>query len=272
MKNVITWISLILIAASCAQEKSAEKTEYGLLTDYNLIPSTMHGKVKQVKELNYRAELKDGKITKGKLLSKKELDSIGSTTNTIIEFNADGIWVNYMHLDLENVLNTRVARIENGRCVGRDHKIADSTYLYSKLEYDNNGLPSGIKNYKPGVDTLTGSTVFTRNDKSIITRFDYFNSKGIKTFYNICTPDENGNYVEVSLFDNADNLLSSTINTYDKNNNLLTQTVTDKKTGVKSVWVYKDYKLDEHGNYTSYFTDIDDGKSKLIVERTISYW
>ena len=91
MKKIIFLILIIsLIIGSWSNKKPLEKTVLGMWTDYYFIPNTLKGKVKEVKELNYWAIEKDAKIAKGELMTKKDLDSVGSTPNLIAYFDDKG--------------------------------------------------------------------------------------------------------------------------------------------------------------------------------------
>lgn len=272
MKKNLIWILIILIAASCAREKNQEHTAYGMWTDYYLLPSTLKGKVKQVQELNYRAIEKDGKLVKGELLSRKELDSIGSTNNTVIVFDEKGIPVKYDHLDMENLLNTRIAKIENGLCTGWEYKRGDSIWYYVRINYDNNGYPIMAQGFRPKLDTLVNTMEITHDIKGNFTRFEYKNYKGLRTSYNVLTPDNKGNITDVISYNDSDQIAWLWKNSYDEKGNMIRQEVVDKEGGKTQTWTYSDYKLDEAGNWTSYIADIDNGKFKIFVERVIQYY
>lgn len=263
---------LILIAVACGPKKTDVRTTYGLWTDYILIPSTLKGKVKEVKELNYWALEKDGKITKGELMSKKELDSIGSTNNTILNFDENGNPLRYDHLDRENVISTRFGKTENGHLSGMDYKIGDSTTYYFRIEYDSNGYPIVAKGFRPGVDTLINSAKLFHDTNGFVTKFEYYNAKGLLTGYNTCTPDITGNNTEVKSYNNSDTLRWIWINTFDKDGIMTRQEAKNMNTGQTVVWTYKDFKYDDKGNLISYYGDIDNGKYKVVVERTITYF
>ncbi len=88
MKKMILYCCIIaIIAGACARNKPTEKTVLGMGSNYYLIPQTFNGKIKEIKEINYWAIEKDGQITKGQMMTKKDLDSIGSTPNLIVNFN-----------------------------------------------------------------------------------------------------------------------------------------------------------------------------------------
>jgi hypothetical protein len=273
MKKII-FLSLViaLIVGSCNKNKPVETTVLGMWTDYYLMPNTLKGKVKEMKELNYWAIDKEGKITKGELMTKKYLDSIGSTPNLIAYFDDKGTLIKYDNLDGENVIQSTIGTIENGKCIRWDYKLKDSTASYIIPEYDNLGYLIGGKEYRPLVDTLMDKAVFTHDSKGNITKFEYFNYKNQKTGYHVCSLDEKGNCIEAKYFNKADSLRNVMTNTYDDNGNVIKQQTFVEKTKSTVIWDYKDLKLDDHGNVIGYYTNIDNGKYKVFVERSFIYY
>lgn len=272
MKKII-FLSLIiaLIAGSC-NNKPVETTVLGMWTDYALMPNTLKGKVKEMKELNYWAVDKDGKSTKGKLMTRKDLDSIGSTPNLVAYFDDKGTLIKYDNLDGENLIQSFIGTIENGKCVRWDNKVSDSSTYYAIPEYDNLGYLVGAKVYRPSKDTLLNTYIFSHDNKGNITRFEYFNYKNQKTGYHVCSLDEKGNYIEAKYFNKADSLRNTMTNTYDEKGNLIKQQTFVEKTKSTTIWDYKDLKLDDHGNVIEYLTDIENGKYKVFVERSFIYY
>jgi hypothetical protein len=271
-KIVFIWISLILITSGCAQKKTEEKTIFGMWTDYYLIPNTLKGKVKEMKELNYWAIESEGKIAKGELMSMKDLDSLGSTPNLIAYFDDKGMLTRYDRLDKDNVTQSRTGTIENGKYKRWDYKLKDSTTSYYIPEYDNLGFLVGASGYRPLVDTLVSKLIAAHDNKGNFTRFEYFNYKNQKTGYHVCSLDEKGNIVEAKYFNNSDTLGSTMINTYDENGNMIKQQTIIEKPKSTSTWDFKNLKLDDHGNLVEYYANIDNGKYKIFVERSFIYY
>jgi hypothetical protein len=236
------------------------------------MPNTLKGKVKEIKELNYWAVDKDGKTIKGGLMTRKDLDSIGSTPNLKAQFDDKGNLIKYDNLDGENVIQSSIGTIENGKYVRWDNKVKDSTTYYIIPEYDNLGYPVGAKSYKPLVDTLLNNNIFSHDSKGNLTRFEYFNYKNQKTGYHVCSLDEKGNYIEVKYFNKADSLRNVMTNTYDDNGNVIKQQTIVERPKSTVIWDYKDLKLDDHGNVIGYYANVDNGKYKIFVERSIIYY
>jgi hypothetical protein len=273
MKKII-FLSLIisLLNGSWVIFKPAEKTVLGMWTDYYLIPNTLKGQVKELKELNYWAIEKEGKIAKGALMTKKDLDSIGSTSNLVAYFDEKGMLTEYNLLDREKVIQSNTATIKNGKYLRWDQKIGDSASYYIIPEYDNKGNLSIVPGYRPLVDTLVNKVILGYDNKGNYNRFEYYNSKNKKTGYHVCTLDNQGNYIEADYFNKADSLSFTLTSVYDKNGNITKQTTLNVKTKVTGVWDYKDLKTDTKGNWIESFATIDNGKYKIFAERIYVYY
>ncbi len=271
-KIAFVWVLAVIFAFGCTQKKPVEKTVFGMWTDYYLIPNTLNGKVKEMKELNYWAIESNGNITKGKLMTRKDLDSIPSTPNLIVYFDDKGMLTRYDRLDKEDVAQSRIGTIENGKYKKWDEKLKDSTTSYYIPEYDNLGFIVGAKGYRPLVDTLVSKLVAAHDSKGNFTRFEYYNYKNQKTGYHVCSLDEKGNIIEAKYYNKADSLGSTLTNTYDDNGSLIKQLTTNEKPKSTSTWDFKDLKLDDHGNVIEYYSNVDNGKFKIFTERSFIYY
>jgi hypothetical protein len=271
-KFTLLGLVIALILGSCARNKPVETTLLGMWTDYYLIPATLKGKVKEMKELNYWAIEKDGKTIKGELMSKKDLDSIGSTPNLVAWFDEKGNLTKYDNLDRENVIQSNIGTIENSKYVRWDYKLKDTAFQYVIPEYDNLGYLVGAKIYRPLVDTLVNKVVLAHDSKGNTTRFEYFNYKNQKTGYHICSLDEKGNYTEAKYFNKNDSLAYTLTNIYDTTGSIIKQQTLDEKTKSTGIWDFKDLKFDDHGNWIEISVNIDNGKFKIFSERSYIYY
>jgi hypothetical protein len=268
--NKIISLSLIiyLITGSCTDNKPVETTVLGMWTDYYLIPNKLKGKVKDIKEINYWATAKEGKIEKGELMTRKDLDSVGSTPNLAAYFDDKGTLTRYDILDGETVYQSRIGTMENGRCIRWDYKLKDSTSYYVIPQYDSLGYLVGATGSRPIVDTLVNKLVIKHDASGNYTRFEYFNYKNQKTGYHVISLDEKGNYIEAKYYNKSDSLAFTSINTYDNTGNLIKQQTLVEDPESVSIWDYKDIKFDDHGNWIESYVDIDSGKYKIFAERT----
>jgi hypothetical protein len=274
MKKIsIIPILAIIIAWGCSQKKPAEKTLLGMGTDWMYYPEVMNGKIKEVRETNYWAAEKDGKIVKGIPATWKDLDSVGSTKNFIAYFDITGVMTGYDLLDEENVIReSSIGTMENGRVVRWEAKLIDSTVQYFIPEYDSRGYFIGGKGYRPGVDTLMGSNIVTNDEKGNYIRTENFNFKNQKGSYVVFTLNDIAKVVDVKFFSKDDTLRLTYENTYNDKGFLATQKTFSKNTGNSSLWLAQDLEFDDHGNHVLIYYNIDDGKFKLVSERTYIYY
>jgi hypothetical protein len=270
--KIIQLLVISIIIGSCTQKKPAETTVISIGTDYALIPNKLNGKVKELKELNFWAVEKDGKLTKGELMSSKDLDSVSSTKNLKAYFNEAGMITKYEVLDRENILQTRLFMVENGKYSRFEFKIGDSATYYGIPKYDDLGYLIEATVYRPVVDTVVNKQVMIHDGKGNYTKYENFNSKDIRTAYQNVALDEKGNVLEVSFYDRFDSLRFSIKNIYGEKDNIIRQETNIEKPKSMVTWDYKDLKLDDHGNWTEEQALIDNGKYKIIIERTFVYY
>jgi len=274
MKKVaIFWILLIILVWGCTQKKPVEKTILGMGTDYMYFPEVLNGKIKELREINYWAAEKDGKITKGNPATWKDLDSAGSTRNLVAYFDNTGSLTKYDLLDENNVIrNSTIGTIENGKYVRWEFKLKDSTYQYMIPEYDSQGYFGGGKVYRPIVDTLISRFIITNDEKGNYTRIEYFNFKNQKGSYQVFALNELGKVIETKFFTRDDTLRQTFVNTYSDKGLLTTQKVYIEKPKSTISWDVQDLEFDDHGNVLLIFSNIDEGKFKLVAERTYVYY
>jgi len=261
-----------LIIGSCAEKKPADTTLLGMWTDYTLIPARLNGKVKEVTELNYWAVEKDGKMTRGDLMTRKDLDSVGSTKNLKAYFDMTGNLTKYEVLNKEDVFQTITPTMENRKWTRCDYKQGDSLIYYVITQCDDLGYIVTATRYRPLVDTIINKYVLTNDGKNYYTKFEYFNYKNQRTGYQECTLDEKGNVLETKFYNKADSLALTMKNFYDEKYNIIRQETTAENPKGFSTWVYKDLKTDDHGNWIESLADIDNGKYKIFAERIYVYY
>lgn len=274
MKKIfIIPIVAVILAWGCSPKKPAEKTLLGMGTDWVYYPETLNGKIKEIKEINYWAAEKDGKIVKGNPATWKDLDSVGSTKNFVALYDITGVMTRYDLIDENNVIReSSVGKLENNRIVKWEVRLTDSIVQYYIPEYDNKGYFIGGKGYKPGVDTLMGSNVITYDEKGNYVRTENFNFKNQKGSYVVFSLNEIGKVVEVKFFSKDDTLRLTYENAYNDKGFLAKQRTINIATGSSNLWLAQDLEFDDHGNHILVYYNIDDGKFKLVAERTYIYY
>lgn len=272
-KITIVWILTIIFAWSCSQKRPVEKTILGMGTDYVYFPQVLNGKIRELKETNYWAAEKDGKITKGNPATWEDLDSVGSTRNIVAYFDNTGSLTKYDLVDEKNIIRySTIGIIENGKYVKWEEKIKDSTYQYTIPEYDSQGYFVGGKRYRPVVDTLLGSVKITNDAKGNYTRIEFFSYKKELRGYQVFTLNELGKVTETKFFSSDDTLRQSFVNTYNEKGSLTGQKIYIEKPKSSVSWDVQDLEFDDHGNVSLIYSDIDKGKFRLVAERTYIYY
>lgn len=264
---------IMLIVCSCTQQKPADKTVLGMGTDYVYFPETLTGKIKELRETNYWAVEKDGKISKGNPISWKDLDSVGSTKNLVAYFDDKGTLTRYDLIDENNVIrNSTIMTVENGKAIRWDFKSKDSTTQYLIPEYDSQGFNAGGKIYNPVADTLVVRSVITNNEKGNLIKLEYFNFKNLKGSYQEFSLNEQEKVIETKFFSKDDTLRQTFSNTYNDKGFLATQTVKIERPKSIINWEVQHLLFDDYGNWLQCYSNIDNGKFKLVAERTYIYY
>jgi len=272
-KNTFISGLIMLIVCSCAQQKPVDKTVLGIGTDYIYSPETLTGKIKELKETNYWAVEKDGKITKGNPISWKDLDSVGFSKNLVACFDDNGALTRYDLVDEDNLIrNSFVGTIENGKIIRWDFKSKDSTTQYVIPEYDSHGYFIGGKMYNPIADTLVMSFIITNNEKGNYTKLEYFNFKNLKESYQVFSLNGLGKVLETKFFNKYDTLRQTFINTYNDKGFLATQTVNIERPKSTVNWEVQDLLFDNHGNWLQCYSNANKGEFKLFTERIYVYY
>lgn len=264
---------VMLIASGCAHQKADDKTVLGMGTDYVYFPETLTGKIKELRETNYWAIEKDGKITKGSPVSWKELDSVGSTKNFTAHFDEMGNLTQYDLVDENNVVrNSNIGKIQNGRLIRLEFKSKDSTTQYATASYDSRGYFAGGKIFHPYKDTLLLSFIITNNEQGKYTKLEYFDFKNQKGRYMTFALNDQGKVYETKFFNKYDTLKQTFHNSYNGKGFLATQTAKTEKPESVVTWEVQDLLFDDHNNWLQCYSNVDKGKFKLLAERTYVYY
>lgn len=272
-KSTFIYILTIAIIASCSHKKPIEKTILGLGTDYAAYPEALKGKVKELKEHYYWAIEKNGDITKGFPITRKELDSISSKRNFVVCFDNTGFLTKYESLDdKDSVFFSWVAINENGKWKRFENKYNGSITSYGILEYDSLGYLISGSTYRTGTDTSLGKQVWTHDGKGNYTKYEVISSKNQRIVYIVLLLNAEGKVIESKLFNTNDSLQRSMKNEYNDKGFLTRQVAFNEKEKKKYVWDYKYLKYDDHGNWLEAFVNWDDGKYKILCERSYIYY
>jgi len=264
---------VLSLSAVYAQNKPDEKTVLGLGTDYMYFREVLNGRIRELREINYWAEEKDGRIVKGKPATWKDLDSIGSTRNLIAFFDNKGNLTEYDLIDENNTIRySNVGVYDNGRCVRWFYLTDDNPMQYNLPAYDERGFMTGGKIYSAVADTLQGSYRITNDEKGNYTRIEYFNNRNGKGRYEILTFNDKGQVIETKFFNKGDTLVNTFKNTYNDKGQLTTQDVIITKPASTIHWDVKCLETDQKGNVITVFNVIENGKFRTVAEGTYVYY
>jgi hypothetical protein len=271
---------VIVIIVGCSQKKPDKKTILGC-GEYGFSPEILKGKVKTFKEQNYWAIEKDGKITKGDLITWKDIDSVGLSHSFIVYFDYLGSATRYDLLFDDNTIKfSSIYTYANGKCIRRDDIPIDSTKLswflqpkyWIPISYDVSGHLISGADFRTKVDTLMERQISTYDDKGNITKVDYFDSRNKKWESRMFAYNSKGNITQMKFFGKNDSLVYTVISEFNDAGFLTKMDLINENPRILTKSVIKDISFDDHGNLLNYFTNIDDGKYKILSERSIVYY
>lgn len=281
MKTItFTCVMAIVIIVGCSQKKPDMKTILSC-GEYYFSPEILKGKVKTFKEQNYWAIEKDGMITKGDLIAWKDIDSVGLSHSFIVYFDNSGSATRCDLLYDDNTIKfSSVFTYANGKCIRRDDIPIDITKLswflqpkyWIPLSYDVSGHLISGADFRTKVDTLMERQISTYNDKGNVTKMDCFDSRNKKWESRMFAYDSKGNVTQMKFFGKNDSLVYTALSEFNDAGFLTKIDYVDGNSGIVTKCVIKDISFDDHGNLLEYFTNIDDGKYKILSERSIIYY
>jgi hypothetical protein len=274
------YISAIVIIVGCSQEIPDKKTILSC-GEYGFSPEILKGKVKKFKEQNYWAIEKDGKITKGDLITWKDIDSLGLSHSFIVYFDNSGLATRYDLLyDDITIKFSSIYTYANGKCIRRDDIPRDSTklswFMQSKywipLSYDVSGHLISGADFRTKVDTLMERQIFTYDDKGNITKMEFFDSRNNKWESRIFAYNAKGNVTQMKFFGKNDSLVYTVLSEFNDAGFLTKIDLVNENPRIVTKCVIKDISFDDQGNLLKYFSNIEDGKYKILSERSIIYY
>jgi hypothetical protein len=182
-KIVLFMVAFVFTVLVCTGQKQVDFTLLGVYTPYQMSMEKLNGKVEKVIETNYWAIPDGGSYKKGQKMTKKQLDSLGYTSDFEATFDKTGDLVSCSILtEDKKIANKWELMKENNVLVRANNTVNDTLKSYSKLKCDTKGNIIEFDNYKAMVDTLINRAVVVRNPKGDTLIFNVFNYKGEQTY------------------------------------------------------------------------------------------
>jgi len=281
MKTItFVFIMAMAIIVGCSQKKPEKKTTLNC-GEYGFSPEILKGNVKTFKEQNYWAIEKDGEIKKGDLITWKEIDSVSFSHSFIVYFDNSGSVTRYDLLnDVNRIKFSSIFTYASGKCIRRDDIPTDSTKLswflqpkyWIPLSYDVLGHLISGADFRTKADTLMERQISTYDDQGNVTKMDFFDSRNNKWESRAFAYDSKGNVTQMKFFGRNDSLVYTTLSEFNDAGFLTKTDYVDENSRIVTKCVIQDISFDDHGNLLEYFTNIDDGKYRILTERQIIYY
>lgn len=257
--SILFWV-LALVLVGCGESKEDSNSEELIMKTSDLETYKLHGKVKSMKEVNYRTKEVAGYTTKDQQISNFE-----------VNFNEEGDSENVTHFSQGE---TKVAetKINGSRKEGeRTFVIIDPSGAtsYSKVEkYDKYGRLIDF--------TALGA------DGQIESRYtESWNKEGLMIERKQLGPNDNlvqtskfeyndQNQIQIKKYFGRDGKLERKMEFY-YNNDFVVRTVDENLIQMQTQIIEQSYEFDNQGNWTKRIIKVD-GRPNYITERMITYY
>ncbi len=276
----ITLAFFLLFLSGCAAKKKTDLQNLSL-----------HGKVKQMIELQYLAVEKFGKAEKGDLYREDGWD-------LIMNFNEDGYYSKIEYLDSygnEVGYTDYLYNSDNELFTEQNYDAAGGFSDKKVFSYDDKKRVTQIVGFN-NADGLSGSILIEYNEKENLIVEASYNFRGKLLGKEVRKVDKNGFPVETKIYNGEEKLINyrkekfdkngsreelSVLSPdgevlmrvffkYDKNENLISQEGTDEA-GEAFLPIRYEYEFDKQGNWTKRVEYVGD-KPTSLLERQFEYY
>ena len=281
-KEIITFLALIfLFGISCQKKIAISKTDFQNPDNYILVgqlystqpfgfPEKIIGKVQSLKEVNYWAEEKNGKVVRRNVITTEDRKTTPMRMNFMEEYNSSG------------TVTKSVTLNENDEEIAYCNVEAEGKIIKKVMYYNNSILGLYTKNTYSGRN-LTESKFFNANNDVFVRRIVYdYDQNGnrikVQAFNNINTPggysesayNEDGLLEHVKSYTATGTMIELWDYTYNNKGEKLTHHQENLITRVKINYTFK-YEYDKMGNWIK-FIYYKDNKPFILREREIKYF
>jgi hypothetical protein len=255
MRKLITAMLVVMLVFSGCSQKKTETTVLKWGTGYNSSPEFLNGKVKEVIQNSFWATVKDGKVEKGALLTKKDNQDSAMLSGFHALFDDSGKLIRCDYFGDNQKIDWSIANdFKDGRVDKENWIRKDTVFANSYFQYDDKGFIDSIRMVNALADTTDLILVLTNDEKGNFKRMDVIDSKGHLLNYALFTVNEDGRVTEINnylakndtiqgklLYTYNDHGFFDSYKSFGKNNKLIanmtgTYTYDDKGNWIRTVW------------------------------------
>ncbi len=267
----------ILITASIvfASARSQDTKEYVVLGQLNGTfghgtQEKLKGKVKEIKQTHFWAEVKDGKVVKGKIITTEDRKSTPLGKDYAEEYNTLGIVTRSTTYDEKGKVLIDIKASSEGKILKEaDYFINDTIRTRVKYKYAGEKMiEADSKN--PANDTLVSAIKYEYDQKDQITKVLNCNFRMEPQGYSLYERDEKGSPLKADAYNKAGKMTSLHAFTYDNKGDRNGHHEVNYNNGEVTNYTFS-YEYDKLGNYTAIIF-IKDGKPFIYRAREITYY
>lgn len=273
MKRVITLLAIALMALTgCKMSNNEESTTVGLLTPFFHVPQKFSGHIKEMTITGYWAVVDGDKITKGKMLTSAELDSLNLVDHFTISFDELGNVLNYSYLD-ENMKPylSYSYHIEDGMPVNGSFLEEGVLAYMQRLEYDTLGNLIEIQSVITDNDSVVNYRKFDYSEKGKYSAINIFTGAGELNRYSTYTWNDSDVIIRIENYANSGQFTGGLDNNYHDDGFLKSQTRINADRSTGTLYEFRIEKKDKMGNPVI-VVNLHDGEVIFIDEYSYIYY
>jgi antitoxin component YwqK of YwqJK toxin-antitoxin module len=264
-------LTMFLVFIQGQAQENEPKVRLGFMTPNFLNPGYVNGKLKEMTQISFEAELINGKVEKGKKLNNSEHLFNHALRQATFQFNEAGEMIKViLYDDKENNQWLAICDNENGHVKKITILVNDSISHYLRFFYDVVGLKE-IQTRDPMTDKILGKSTFQCDNHGNIIKRISWNEFGEKIGEVDIIREELGR-IHVMTYKNKDGLITNRTE-YSYGSDFEPLFIDTKISNGEAVDINerKEHFYDDKGNWIKQIRFIND-KPINITERTYVYY
>jgi len=271
-KSLFALVTFTVLFASANSQDTKEFVVLGQLngTFGHGTQEKLKGKVKEIKQTHFWADVKNGKTVKGRIVTTQDRKATPLGRDYDEKYNELGIVTRSSTYDENGKVLLDIKASSEGKILKEaDYLINDTIRTRVKYKYDGEKMiEADSKN--PANDTLVSAIKYEYDQKGQITKVQNYNFRMEPQGYSLYDRDENGSPLKADAYNKAGKMTSLHAFTYDKKGDKNGHHEVNYSNGEVTNYTFS-YEYDKMGNYTAIIF-IKDGKPFIYRAREITYY
>jgi hypothetical protein len=231
----------------------------------------IYGKVKELKQTHYWAEVSEGKVTKGKPITIEDRKTTVLGNDFTQTFNEEGAALSFRSVDENGKAITDIRATAEGKLVKRSEYFYLDTLRGIGIHHYEGDILVRIDGYMAGNDTIQMNVKYESDADGHFKKIQYYNKKDEPQGYTVFERNENGQVVKFQSFNAAGDMTNQTEYGYNDKGDRISQHEQIFGTNARVTDYTYQHEFDKNGNYTAIIV-LKDGKPLWIRAREITYY